>query len=106
LLEEFELIHVAESLADEILDEAKLRVESIREESATEQGRAYRAASTDAITAAKRNAEECVAQARTDAEKEANLIFLRAEEQVTAVKETARKNFDAAVNAIITAILE
>ena len=106
MLEEFELIHVAESLADEILDEAKLRVEAIREESATEQGRAYRAAYTDEITAAKRNAEECVAQARTDAEKEASLIFRRAEAQVTTVKETARKNFEAAVNVIITAILE
>jgi F0F1-type ATP synthase membrane subunit b/b' len=106
LLEDFELIHVAESLAEEILDEAKLRVEAIRKETVNEQGQAYGAAYDAEITAAKRNAEENVEQARTDAEKEANLFLRRAEEQVTAVKETARMNFETAVNAVIAEIIE
>jgi F0F1-type ATP synthase membrane subunit b/b' len=105
LLEDIELIHVAESLADEILDEAKLRVETIQKETEAKQAQDYTAVYDAEITAAKRNSEEIAVQARTDAENEANAILRQAEKRVTTVKETGRKNFEAAVNAIIAEIL-
>lgn len=105
MLEDLELIHVAENLADEILDEANFRAETIRKETDVKQAQIYTATYEALITAAKRNYEEMLVQARAAAENEANTVLRQAEERVTAVKEKAQKNFEAAVNIVIAEIL-
>lgn len=105
MLRDLELIHVAESLSDEILDEARFRAETIRKETAVKQAQVYTAVYDALITAAKRNAEKEVAQARAAAEQEADAILRQAEERVTIIKETARMNFETAVDTIVAEIL-
>ena len=105
MLEDLELVHVAESLADEILDEANFRAETIRKETDVKQAQVYTEAYEALITTAKRNYEAIILLARAAAENEANTVLQQAEERVTAVKEKAQKNFEAAVNIVIAEIL-
>jgi len=105
LLKDLELIHIAESLADEILDEARFRAENIRKETTVKQAQVYATVYDALITAAKRDAKNEVTQARAAAEKEANAILRQAEERVAVIKDTARVNFETAVDTVVAEIL-
>jgi vacuolar-type H+-ATPase subunit H len=92
------MIRVAEHLASEIIDEAKLHAERISRETEDRLGEVYREAYDEVIAEAEDRSKELVIKAKKMAERESKKILRMAEKRLEIVQENAKNNFDKAVD--------
>ncbi|UCH37361.1 MAG: hypothetical protein JSV76_06715 [Candidatus Bathyarchaeota archaeon] len=105
MLKAIEMIRIAESVASEIQDEAKLHAKRIQQETEEKLGEVYKEAYVEVLTEAEHRSTELMNESNEAAEREGNDILRKMDKEIEKIREKARKSFKLAVDSIANELI-